>query len=393
MKIISVSEYLQILNDTLSSLDPYHDIFVEGEVADYKVSQNKWVWFDLKDENGIMNCFTTVWQLKEPLEDGMKIRASGYSSIYKKSGKLSFQVKDIELVGEGTLKKAYELLKKKLREEGLFDEARKRSIPKFPRKICLITSSGAAAYTDFIKILNNRWGGVEVDLLSVAVQGKDAINEITNAFKWLNNHAADYDVCVLTRGGGSMEDLIAFNSEEVARAVYSCKIPVICGIGHERDECLAEYVADIRASTPSNAAERIVPQKQDILGELDFLSEQLTNNFSRKITTLQHQVDQTFSLIEHKARAPLDAAQRLMVNFEHQFDNFFHLVEKNKAEIESYDKLLHNLDPRLLLSRGYGIVRTKNGLLRKSTDVSVGEEIMIELGKGSLEAEVTKLKN
>ncbi len=392
MKIVSVSEFLQILNDTLITIDPYREIFVEGEVASYKVSQEKWVWFDLKDENGIMNCFTTTWQLKVPLEDGMKIRVNGYSSIYKKSGKLSFQVKEIELVGEGALKKAYEALKKKLATEGLFDIARKRTLPRFSSRLALITSGEAAAYTDFIKILNNRWGGVEVDLLSVAVQGKSAIQEIVNAFKWLNNHATDYDVCVLTRGGGSMEDLIAFNSEEVARAVYGSKVPVVCGIGHERDECLAEYVADVRASTPTNAAERVVPEKRDILAELNFVAQNLDNRIHYQLTSKITDINRLFSLVEHSARRPLEICKQTIINFGHRFDHFLFQIEKNLKDLANYEKTFTNLDPRRLLKRGFSIVRSKSGaVVRCAGEVSLNEEIMVELGQGSLGAQVKKI--
>jgi len=393
MQVISVSEYLQILNDTLAAIDPYRELCVEGEVADFKISQDKWVWFDLKDENGIMNCFTTTWQLKVELEDGMKIRVNGFSSIYKKSGRLSFQVKEIELVGEGALKKAYELLKKKLEKEGLFEAARKRSLPRFPHRLALVTSSEAAACGDFLRILNNRWSGVEVDLLSVSVQGKKAIEEIVGAFRWLNNHAEDYDVCVLTRGGGSLEDLIAFNSEEVARAVYSAKVPVICGIGHERDECLAEYVADVRASTPTNAAERAVPEKKEISSELSFLAEQLENDFNQQIISFNHKVDQIFSLIEHGARRPLDACRNLIVSFEHRFDLFLFQIQKQQVDVANFEKVFQNLNPRRLLSRGYSIVRGPRGLIRDSAKVSVGEKIVVELGKGSLGAKVEEVKH
>lgn len=388
MQVISVSEYLQILNDTLAAVDPYRELCVEGEVADFKISQNKWVWFDLKDGGGLISCFLTAWQLKVELEDGMKIRVKGFTSIYKKSGRLSFQVKEIELAGEGALKKNYELLKKKLEKEGLFDAARKRAIPRFPNRLALITSAEAAAYTDFLRILNNRWGGLEVDLLPVAVQGQNAIEEIAGAFQWLNDRAENYDVCVLTRGGGSMEDLIAFNSEEVARAVYSSRIPVICGIGHERDECLAEYVADVRASTPSNAAERAVSDKREILSELSFLAEQLENNWRRRIVSVNYEIDQIFSLIEHEARRPLDLGRGLLVDFEHCFDRFLFQIQKYQTGTVNFEKIFENFNPRRLLSRGYSIVRGPSGLIRDSGQVSVGEEIVIELGRGSLGAEV-----
>lgn len=393
MQVFSVSEYLNFLNDTLVSVDPYRTIVIEGEVADYKVSQQKWIWFDLKDETGLLTCFATVWNIKVPVEDGMKVRITGYPKVYPKSGKMSFTINTLELVGEGTLKKAYEMLKKKLQAEGLFDASRKRSLPRFPSRLALITSKEAAAYTDFVRILNNRWGGVEVDLLSVAVQGQSAVEEILQAFKWLNLHVTDYDVCVLTRGGGSMDDLMAFNSEDVARAVYACRVPVVCGIGHERDECLAEYVADVRASTPSNAAERVVPNRGEIISELNFSLEQVSGSLDYKISSLSHEVDKIFSLIEHYAGAPLTRCRDLFVKLERNFDQHIFKLRSFSEEINSWQKLLVNLDPKCLLKRGYSIVRGKKGIIREAKDVVRGEEIMIELSRGRLSAKVTELNN
>lgn len=390
MTIFSVSEFIQFLNDALVSIAPYNDLAIEGEVADFKISQGKWIWFDLKDESGVVTCFMTMWNLKTPLEDGMKVRVFGYPKIYQKSGKFSFTVNKVELLGEGTLKKAYDLLKKKLEVEGLFAQERKRAIPRFPSRIALITSPGAAAYTDFLKILNNRWGGVEVDLIPVTVQGASAVVEIISAFKWLNTHEEDYDVCVLTRGGGSMEDLQPFNSEDVARAVYGAKVPVICGIGHERDECLAEFVADVRASTPSNAAERAVPSRTEIVSELNFIIEQMEGNLNYKISNASHEVDRIFSLIERQARAPLIKCQELFGNFKHRFESFFFQLENYDNGLNNFQKMLVNLDPARLLSRGYSIARGKRGIIRRAEDVAIGEEIVVELGKGKLEAQVNK---
>lgn len=393
MKIFSVSEYLQFLNDTLISLDPYRTIVIEGEVTGFKISQQKWIWFDIKDETGLLSCFATTWTLKIPLEDGMKVRVTGYPKVYSKSGKMSFTVNTLELVGEGTLKKAYEALKKKMQTEGLFDEARKRPLPRFPRRIALITSPEAAAYTDFVRILNNRWGGVEVDLFPVSVQGQTAVEEILQAFRWLNGHVADYDVCVLTRGGGSMEDLIAFNSEEVARAVYAARLPVVCGIGHERDECLAEYVSDVRASTPSNAAELVVPSRGEVLAELNFTSGQMESTLNFKIKSLNHQIDQLFSFIEQGIREPLINCRELLIKFQNNFDGFFYQIKNYFDNLNAFDRLLNNLDPKRLLQRGYGIVHGPKGIVKSIKEVALGDNLMIELGKGSLGAKVTKLNN
>ena len=389
MKVFSVSEYIQFLNESLVAIVPYNDLAVEGEVANFKISQDKWVWFDLKDEAGLINCFMTTWDLKVPLEDGMKIRALGFPKIYQKSGKFSITIKQIELVGEGALKKAYEMLKKKLEAEGLFATERKRALPRFPKKIALITSPTAAAYTDFIRIINNRWGGVEVDLLPVVVQGKEAVGEVTRAFYWLNNHAGDYDVCVLTRGGGSLEDLQAFNSEETARAVYSSKVPVVCAIGHERDVSLAELSADVRASTPSNAAERVVPSREEVLGELDFMQGEIADGLSFRLTELGHTIERQFNFIEQAARGPLEKTRQLFSTLEQHFNDLVFQLEKKQAVVDSYERLFANLNPRQLLKRGYSITRDSLGrVIRSAQQVGAGDKIVIELSEGNIKSKV-----
>lgn len=390
MQIFSVSEFIQFLNESLLAIIPYQNLAVEGEVADFRMSQNKWVWFDLKDETGLINCFMTVWDLKVALEDGMKIRVFGYPKIHQKSGKLSLTVKQIELVGQGSLKRAFELLKKKLADEGLFAAERKRPVSRFPQRIALITSPEAAAYTDFIRILNNRWGGVEVDLLPVSVQGLSAIEEIGEAFHWTNEHATDYDVLVLTRGGGSLEDLQAFNSEPIARAVYASKVPVVCGVGHERDETLCDYVADVRAATPSNAAELVAPDRQEVLAELAFIAERLEDNLTFKIQEQQHQIDNSFHLIEDFLQKPREQYRQLVNVLERGFSRFVFQLRQYQESLISYERLFSNLNPRRLLERGFSIVRGKRGIVRRADQVDLQEEIMIELSQGRLGASVIR---
>ena len=189
-QVISVGEYLELVNQTLKYI-PSATLQVEGEVSDYRVAQGKWVSFDLKDETteAVLKCFMTTWQLKTPLEDGMRVQVKGYPKVYERFGTFKMNVQDVELVGEGALRRAYELLKKKLETEGLFDISRKRSLTRFPQRIGLITSRDAAAYGDFIRILNNRWGGVHLLFAHVHVQGKEAVGEIVEAFSFFNKLA------------------------------------------------------------------------------------------------------------------------------------------------------------------------------------------------------------
>ena len=184
---ISVSHYLHLINDTLQEFSS-GGFLIEGEISDFRIAQNKWISFDLKDEKeqAVLKCFMTVWQLQCPLEDGMKVQVIGYPKVYERFGTLKLNVEQVQLVGEGALRRAYELLKKKLAQEGLFDATRKRSLPRFISRIGLITSPDAAAYGDFIRVLMNRWGGITIVHAPVHVQGREAVSEILGAFRYFN---------------------------------------------------------------------------------------------------------------------------------------------------------------------------------------------------------------
>ncbi len=389
LPILTVSQFIEQINGIIAG-----EFIVEGEVSQYKVSQGKWVFFDLKDEQSCVSCFATLFGLKTPLEDGMKIRILGYPKIHDKSGRFSITVQQVELVGEGSLKKAYLLLKEKLTKEGLFAPERKREIPKMPNRIGVIASRDSAAWGDFWRILNNRWQGVEIDLYHTAVQGESAITEIVQAFNYFNNQTKDVEVVVLIRGGGSLEDLAAFNSEEVVRAVYGSKIPVVCGVGHERDETLADYAADIRASTPSNAAERVVPSKADIMNELEFTVGHIGEKINHKITMLRRQVEQQFYFIASRCEAPLQSGRNLLDRFKNILVVIENSVNTKKEFVLSSERLLKNVDPKRVLERGYGIVRRRSGkLVRRAQEVDIGEEVVVELAEDSLVTKVVENKN
>jgi exodeoxyribonuclease VII large subunit len=298
-------------------------------------------------------------------------------------------VQKVELVGEGSLKKAYVLLKKKLEDEGLFSKERKRALPYLPKKIGVIASRDSAAFGDFVRILNNRWCGVEINIYHVVVQGEQAVSEISDAFHFFNVTDTDCEVLVLIRGGGSLEDLSAFNNELVVRAVYGSKIPVVCGVGHERDESLCDFSADVRASTPSNAAEIVVPDKRDFIAELDFSIEHIFGSMENKILRYRRLVEQNFYTISSIVEAPLQKCRNLMDNF-----NRILLVLQNnlsvyQAFILSAQRLFKNIDPKHVLQRGYSIVRDQNGsIIRKANQLDAGDEFVIEFTEGRIRAEV-----
>jgi len=410
MNIFSVSQFVEFVNTALAAAVFPEGVAVEGEVAEYRLSQGKWIWFNLKDEHGTISCFATAWQLRTPLEDGMQVRVFGLPRIYPKSGRFSINVERVELVGEGALRRAFELLKRKLSDEGLFAAGRKRPLPRFPRRIGLIASGESAAYGDFLRILGNRWGGLVIELADVAVQGREAPRQIVSAFRCFNAAPDPVDVIVLTRGGGSLEDLQAFNSEDVARAVFGSRIPVIVGVGHERDETLADFAADVRASTPTNAAEMVVPDRQDVAAVLGGHVRTVGSVIDAALVSRQTAVDRWADRIYNGVRRISSHFDDRCRELHHHFGMFSaravalgdsvagfgrrlysafgHLSGHWQAELAAQERLLVGLDPRRLLSRGYALVRSGGRIVRDAATVDRGDLLQVQLGRGGLTAEV-----
>jgi exodeoxyribonuclease VII large subunit len=281
------------------------------------------------------------------------------------------------------------MLKKKLEAEGLFDAARKRPLPKFPERIGLITSRDAAAYGDFLRILNNRWGGVEVLFYHVHVQGNLAVPEILGALSAFNASLPSDrpDVLVLTRGGGSLEDLHAFNDEAVARSVFQSKIPIVCGVGHERDESLCDFVADVRASTPSNAAERVVPSRHDVDYEVAMMARQIESRLMEAVQDSKLVIDRATRVVSFV----LDRErQRFLVLGQRLRDTFSTWTNRLRDQVLAYDRLLRQLDPKRVLERGYSIVTVGGHVVTDASALPVGVEIGVQLARGQVEAEVVR---
>ncbi len=408
-KVFSPTEYLEFLNEGLKDFSAV----VEGEVSEYRISQNKWIFFKIKDEYSTIECFAVKFQVKiPPIEDGMKVRLFGIPRIYPKSGRFSLYVQWLEATGEGSLQKAFELLKAELQKEGLFLVDRKREIPKFPKRIGLITSKESAAYKDFIKVLKERFGGIEIYLYDVAVQGESSITEIVEVFDYFNKNQKklNLDLIVLTRGGGSLEDLQSFNSKEVAYAVFSSLVPVVCGVGHERDVSIADLVADKRASTPSNAAELISPQRNDLILHINNLSSKiegmLKEILQEKREGISSQVFILNGFLTEKIEAFKLARERLINAFSAFFQNKKFQFEKaksmldlclkklnerfiiQKSKLDSFLRLIESYNPKSVLKRGYSIVQSKKGIVSSVKNVKKGDEINILLKDGSLNSKV-----
>jgi len=380
--VLQVSEFIELINQTLEFA--YPQVGIEGEISNFKIAQNKWVHFDLKDAEATINCFMTVYQLQTELEDGMKVRVSASPKLTK-WGRFSVTVKSVELVGEGALQRAFEILKGKLSKEGLFDPARKRSIPTIPATIGVVSSSGAAGYKDFIEIVAQRWGGLNIQLANVQVQGAPAPLQIAHAIEYFNQQTPLVDVLVIIRGGGSLEDLQAFNTERVVRAIAASRIPTVVGVGHEVDVTLADMVADERAATPTDAARRVVPDRREVLTGLEHSQARMVGGISSMLQRQRLSLNQGLNRLEQFIQVP---KQKILQLSGQLLQNIEVMQERNNSQLVSYVRVLMNVDPRRILARGYAIARKNGQVIRSKADVKIGDSLVIQLAKDSINSEV-----
>jgi exodeoxyribonuclease VII large subunit len=351
----SVSDFIALTNQTLEYA--YPSVEVEGEVASFKVNQGKYVFFDIKDASGSIGCFMTVWQLRIPIEDGMKVIVTATPKLTQ-WGKFSLTVKAVRPSGEGSIKKSFEILRAKLDAEGLFAIERKRSLPALPSHIAVISSTQAAGYADFVKILNDRWGGLDIDVAHVQVQGADAPDQMIRALRYFNSRETLPEVIVIIRGGGSADDLSAFNDEPLVREIAASRIPTLVGVGHEIDESLADLSADVRAATPSNAAQILVPDKSEII---------------------RHARSQLQSLLPRTEQAIVARRVELKTGLDHALAVVEYQLDQHTHHLTQLRRVISEFDPQKVLARGYALVRG---------DIKVGGNIQIEKKDILITAEV-----
>ncbi len=385
--IYTVTELNSVLNQTLTA--SYPEIIVEAEVANFKINQNKWVFFDLKDKDSVINCFMSIYQLTTPIEDGMMLRVY-CSPKLTNWGKFSLTIRAYELSGEGSVKKAFDLLKQKLEHEGLFLNERKRPLPQFVSKIALITSSTAAAYNDFVSVLNIRWGGVEIDHINVQVQGEAAASQIASAIDQVNDSRSKYDCIVIIRGGGSPEDLQAFNDEQLVRSVYASKVPTLAGIGHEDDITLVDLVADVRAATPTDAARILVPDKQEFINNIDLAMDAVYRNLIYCVQSGLSKIDK----FSHIVALYCDQKIQNINNIQNRLLSASNMhIQANQSKVAVLSNKLETLDPHSILARGYAIVRAHSKTIKQADELSVGQNVVIQLNKGYIKAKVEEITN
>jgi exodeoxyribonuclease VII large subunit len=434
-KIYSVSELNAEIKAILEQSFPF--VWISGEISNFNVPTSGHYYFTLKDENAQIRTVMFRGQnrnLKFAPEDGMSVTGMGRVSVYEPRGTYQIIVEHLEPRGVGALQVAFEQLKKRLATEGLFEDQYKKPLPSLPQKIHLVTSPTGAVVHDMIKVIHRRYPNLPIDIIPVKVQGDGAAEEITAGIALLNS-CSDAQVAILARGGGSMEDLQAFNSETIARAIFASEVPIISAVGHETDFTIADFVADLRAPTPSVAAELVVPLKSDFFRKTMEFKQVIINLLNRRIEqtrlTLKglskRLIDPKKKIIDSRLRLDDQASrlQRTLINHVNRrrerldwqsdklfYNNPIYYINKHKDELNrntalliqnftgnisarhfklrEYTARLRALNPTAILDRGYSITRTipEEAIIRAAESVQIGEAVEVLLAKGSLKCNV-----
>ena len=394
-RVYEVSEVNQYIKSVLEGVPELSDLLIRGELSNYKIYPSGHHYFTLKDSQGALRCVMfkgAAMKLKFRPENGMKVIVSGRISVFPRDGAYQLYCTALSADGVGDLYVAFEQLKEKLYQEGLFDPTHKKPIPQFPRRIAIITSSAGAAVHDMIRILRRRYPVAKVLLLPVRVQGAEAPPEIAGALRYANRWQLA-DVIITGRGGGSIEDLWAFNDERVARAIYASEIPVISAVGHEPDVTIADFVADRRASTPSNAAEIAVPDMAELLVRLQGYGNRLVQ---AELNLLEKESRRLANLADKRALTDPTAFlqdRRLQLDYLQQklASDGRSVVEKDARRFAQLTAKLDAMSPLKVLGRGYAMVQNDDcTVLRAASQVKEGERIYVQLGSGSLRCTVNE---
>lgn len=387
--IFSVSEANNFIKALLDAVPQLQTIFVRGEISNYKCYPSGHHYFTLKDEGSALRCVMfrgMAAKLRFRPENGMKVVAFGRIGVFPRDGGYQLYCSDLSVQGVGDLHVAFEQLKEALGKEGLFDPAHKKPLPKYPRRIAIITSSAGAAVHDMLRILKARWPMSEVVLLPVRVQGAEAPAEIAGALRYANKWKVA-DLIITGRGGGSIENLWAFNDERVARAIYASDLPVISAVGHEPDVTISDFVADARASTPSNAAEIAVPEQKELRRRLDTLSARMEQSAQKRVKALRERCEALArSRVLRDPMAFIDDKRLLLDYTQRKLSALAQAQTAQRAQrFASFAASLDALSPLKVLGRGYAVARDENGtILRAAEEARVGEKIEVLLGQGSL---------
>ena len=391
--VLSITQLNEYIRSRMEEDPALSQVAVRGEISNYKLYPSGHHYFTLKDENSALKCVMfkgNALRLRFRPENGMKVIAMGKVSVFPRDGAYQLYCTAMAMDGVGDLYAAFEQLKKKLAAQGLFDPAHKKPLPKYPGTIGIITSSAGAAIHDMLRILRKRYPMTRVRLLPVRVQGAEAPGEIAAAIGYAN-HFKLADLLIVGRGGGSIEDLWAFNDEQVAYAIYHSEIPVISAVGHEPDVTISDYVADLRAATPSNASELAVPDQDALRQSLDAMSAAMASALSRQMKAARQHLNvlsqspalrSPMGYIEQRGKG-LELLKNRLIAAQNQ-----QLTQKNSRYIAAVSKL-DVMSPLKVLSRGYAMAQRENGeILRSVRQAEIGERLELSLSDGKLRATV-----
>jgi len=395
-QVYSVSSVNQYIKSLFMDDFALNHIYVRGEVSNCKYHSSGHIYFTLKDRGGAIACVMFAGNRKGlnfRMTEGMAVIVFGSVSVYERDGRYQLYAREIMQEGAGKLYEAYEALKKKLLAEGLFDEEHKQDIPKYPKRLGVVTARTGAAVQDIINVSLRRNPWLQIVFCPATVQGEGAAQSVVRGIHALEE--AGVDVMIVGRGGGSIEDLWAFNEEMVARAVYDCKIPVISAVGHETDTTIIDYVADLRAPTPSAAAELAVPDMRIVLGQLQGYEEALEAAMEQIVALCRQRVDSYARVFRHlNPQSRLnDRRQRLMEIEDRLRLGMERRIEQAKSELAIRTQQLEGVSPLRQLERGYAYVSDEDGHgVASAEQVTVGQHLFLDVKDGMIESEVTAIQ-
>lgn len=391
LRPLEVSELNSYIKKLIADEPILGNVMVKGEVSNFKIHSSGNVYLSLKDKDSKVNCIILRRNFAQDMviKDGTKIIASGSVRVYERDGAYQLYINSVEVEGMGNLYYQYLQMKERLEKEGLFSPMHKKKIPRFPKVIGVITSPTGAVIRDIINVVSRRYPRVEIKLFPVLVQGERSEESLIRALDFFNRRD-DIDTIIIGRGGGSLEELWSFNSEALARKIFDSRIPIISAVGHETDYTICDFVADLRAPTPSSAAELATPDLKDLLASQDILVKRMSRAVSNKIEIerqkVSRSIEKTHTIVQKDmidmSYVRLDRMQeRMAASVDRRMVDY-----KNKLSLIGVS--MGNLNPFSVMDRGYSVVESSGGLVQKTTDVELGEDIDILLSDGSLRCQV-----
>ena len=396
LRALDISEANSYIKRILTNDPILYNLRVKGEISNFKVHSSGNVYLSLKDEKSKLNCiiFKSNYDKSLNLDNGVKIIATGYISVYERDGAYQLYINEVEIEGIGNLYIEFNKLKEKLKNEGLFDSKYKKQIPKMPRSIGVVTSPTGAVIRDIINVTKRRFPKVDIKLYPVNVQGDKSAEDICSGIEFFNR-TENVDTIIVGRGGGSLEELWSFNEEIVAREIFKSKIPIISAVGHETDFTICDFVSDMRAPTPSAAAEIATPDLSEIYYKLDNIKNRMNRSLNNQVILDNEKLNNTFDKINNHMKNYI--IRDKVIQLDQIYDKINFRLEQNletsKEKLSKKAALLHNLSPLATISRGYSIVEKKGHVINSIEEVNVNDEINITLKDGDLDCIINKINS